>query len=45
LSRMVSDAQLRDKLGEAARKRFNAEFTENAMLEKTARWLTKVCCN
>lgn len=44
LSRLANDAQLRDRLGDAAYKRFHEKFMEDAMLEKTASWLMQVCC-
>jgi len=43
LGRMLSDDTLRTQLGTAARERFNSEFTEEAMLAKTAQWLQRVC--
>lgn len=44
LARLLGDVALRDRLRVAARDRFVAEFTEDAMLAKTARWLQQVCC-
>jgi glycosyltransferase involved in cell wall biosynthesis len=43
LGRLAGDTGLRVRLGEAARKRFCAEFTVEAMLTKTARWMQDVC--
>jgi len=39
LERLAADPDLRARLGDAARRRFCAEFTEDRMVEKTARWL------
>ena len=43
LERLADDAGLRTSLGEAAYKRFCADFTVEAMLNKTARWMQDVC--
>lgn len=43
LGRMLAEPSLRERLGAAARQRFVAEFTEDAMLAKTARWLQQSC--
>jgi len=43
LGRLADDAGLRASLGEAAYERFCAEFTVEAMLNKTARWMQDVC--
>jgi glycosyltransferase involved in cell wall biosynthesis len=43
LQRLVDDAQLRQRFGRAARQRFVADFTESAMLHKTALWLQQSC--
>jgi glycosyltransferase involved in cell wall biosynthesis len=44
LNRLINDVDSRHRFGEASRERFLAEFTEEAMLRKTAHWLQKVCC-
>ncbi len=41
LDRVVSDSNLRERLGNAARTRFLSEFTEDIMLEKTGAWLSR----
>lgn len=43
LARMLGDNALRARLGTAAFQRFSAEFTEEAMLARTAQWLQRVC--
>ena len=43
LGRLVEDRDLRKCLGQAARTRFEAEFTEESMLGKTASWIQKTC--
>ncbi len=43
LGRMLTELPLRERLGAAARQRFVTEFTEDAMLAKTARWLQQAC--
>jgi glycosyltransferase involved in cell wall biosynthesis len=43
LGRLLSDTVLSTRLGEAARQRFSTEFTEEAMLAKTAQWLQHAC--
>lgn len=43
LARMLGDNALRACLGTAAFHRFSAEFTEEAMLARTAQWLQRVC--
>lgn len=45
LYRLAGDAELRKQLGESAQKRFEEEFTEKHMLEKTAQWLMSFCEN
>jgi glycosyltransferase involved in cell wall biosynthesis len=45
LIRLLGDEELSSKFANAARKRFLEEFTEDAMLKKTAAWLEKVCSN
>ena len=42
LMRLARDADLRARLGQAARIRFEEEFTEMRTLEKTAEWLTSL---
>jgi glycosyltransferase involved in cell wall biosynthesis len=41
LDRLLSRDDLREQLGNAARSRFVAEFTEDVMLEKTGAWLRR----
>ncbi|BAZ92986.1 glycosyltransferase [Thiohalobacter thiocyanaticus] len=43
LARLLDDRDLCARLGQAARSRFVSEFTEYAMLAKTASWLSRVC--
>ena len=43
LARLTKDSDLRARLGAAAYERFCSEFTEEAMLTKTAEWLQAVC--
>lgn len=43
LQALIGDAAARARFGAAARARFSAEFTEDAMLRKTANWLTSNC--
>lgn len=43
LGRLLADDVLRACLGAAARQRFGTEFTEEAMLSKTAQWLQRAC--
>ena len=43
LNRLAGDAALRARLGEAAQKRFEKEFTETRTLEGTAGWLMTFC--
>lgn len=45
LDRLLSDSELSTTLSHAARERFVQEFTEEAMLSKTAAWLQRVCKN
>jgi glycosyltransferase involved in cell wall biosynthesis len=42
IRRMLDDPSLRVRLGNAARKRFISEFTDEAMLHKTAAWLKAI---
>lgn len=43
LDRLLGDTALCARLGAAAHQRFSTEFTEEAMLAKTAQWLQRVC--
>lgn len=43
LDRMLADDALRMCLGAAAQQRFSTEFTEDAMLARTAQWFQRAC--
>lgn len=43
LGRLLDDEELRKRLSATARQRFSTEFTEEAMLAKTAQWLQRAC--